>query len=31
VTIKKNTFKNKNKETTSKPGEVGCGYLDIVN
>jgi hypothetical protein len=31
VTIKKNTFKNRNKGTTLKPREVGCGYLDIVS
>jgi hypothetical protein len=31
VTIKKNTFKNKNIGITSKPGEAGYGYLDIVS
>jgi hypothetical protein len=31
VIIKKNTFKNRNKGATSKPGEAGCGYLDIVS
>jgi hypothetical protein len=31
VTIKKNTFKNRNKGTTSKPREAGCAYLDIVS
>jgi hypothetical protein len=31
VIIKKNTFKIRNKGTTSKLGEAGYGYLDIIS